>query len=234
MVTMVTLVTTRPRRAALRLAPVRLATATLAAATIACGEYARTNPYDPETKVTFTIVGPDTAWSLLQTLEFTASISPSLPGLEVEWASDDPTLLASRGGGTYQTTGTGVTTVIVRVGRHEGTHTVTIRQRPEQVFFRCAVPPCSSRPPVGQVRSIVVNQFDRLGEPMQAGQTLGTVSYVIRNPAVATIVAGSEQPTSVQVRGVAPGTTWIVATMPSTSAPSGQWIDSLSVVVDAP
>lgn len=213
----------------------RLAPALLAAATLACGEYARTNPYDPEAKVTFTIVGPDTAWSLLQTLEFTATVSPTLPGLEVEWASDDPTLLASRGNGTYQTTGTGVTTVIVRVGRHEGTHTVTIRQRPEQVFFRCVVPPCAARlTTIGQVRSITVDQFDRLGEPMQSGQTLGTVSYVIRNPAIATIVAGSEQPSSVQVRAVALGATWIVATMPSTSAPGGQWIDSLPVLVGAP
>lgn len=228
---MVTFVTSPVRRTILRrLAPALVA----AAATVACGEYARTNPYDPETKVTFTIVGPDTAWSLLQTLEFTASVSPSLPGLQVEWASDDPTLLASRGGGTYQTTGTGVTTVVVRVGRHEGTHTVTIRQRPEQVFFRCAGGVCTARVATGQVRSIAVDQFDRLGEPMQAGQTLGTVSYVIRNPAVATIVAGSAQPTSVQVRGVAPGTTWIVATMPSLSAPSGQWIDSLGVIVDPP
>jgi hypothetical protein len=224
------MVMTTPRRTRAR-RPLALL---LAAVAIACGEYARDNPYDPEAKVTFTIEGPDTAWTLLQTLEYTATVSPSVPGTEIEWASNDPTMLASRGGGTFQTTHTGVTAVVVRVGHHEQLHAVVIRQRAEQVFFRCAGGVCTVRiDGVGATRTHTVDQFDLLGERMEAGQQLGTVTYTVRNPAVASIVAGSAGPTSVQLRGVSAGSTWLVASMPSSTA-TGTWIDSIGVVVGSP
>ena len=216
-------------------AAVALATlvASSVASSLACGDYARTNPYDPEADVTITITGPDTAWSLLETLHYTATVSPlARRGTTIVWDTDDVSQLPLRGEGTYQTQAPGNANVVVRVGRHEARYGVAIIQRPVSVFFRCATGNCRvliTR--LGQERTVVVDQYDRLGTELQAGQPFATVSYVVRDPAVAEIIGGSASPQSVQVRALGEGSTYLVATM---TGAEGVSTDSIPLIVDVP
>ena len=58
-----------------------------------CGDpYAATNPYDPDTPVTFTITGPDTLFSLGEIGHYTAQTIPAFPDTAFKWEVDTVTI----------------------------------------------------------------------------------------------------------------------------------------------
>jgi hypothetical protein len=59
----------------------------------ACGDpYGATNPYDPDTPVTFTFSGPDTLFSLGESAHYTVHTIPALPDTAFQWEVDTATI----------------------------------------------------------------------------------------------------------------------------------------------
>lgn len=60
----------------------------------ACGDpYGATNPYDPDTPVTFTFTGPDTLFSLGEFAHYTVQTTPALPDTAFQWQVDTATIV---------------------------------------------------------------------------------------------------------------------------------------------
>jgi hypothetical protein len=117
--------------------------------------------------------------------------------------------------------GLGATWVVARVGPHEARHRVTLVQRAAQVTFTCAVSPCFLRfRTPGELARLAVVQRDTFGTALAAGQRRGSVTYESRDLAVAAIASAGDD--HVMVRGVANGSTWVIASL-------GAWRDSVRV-----
>ena len=66
-----------------------------------CGDpYAATNPYDPDTPVTFTITGPDTLFSLGEIAQYRAQTTPAFPDTAFKWEVDTVTIFEPGRGNT--------------------------------------------------------------------------------------------------------------------------------------
>jgi hypothetical protein len=72
--------------------PTRLAwsAAAIVATAAACGDFAHTNPLDPATRVELSLVGPDSAFSIGDTLRFTIASDPAYTPAIVEWSYRPP------------------------------------------------------------------------------------------------------------------------------------------------
>jgi hypothetical protein len=67
----------------------------------ACGDpYGATNPYDPDTPVTFTITGPDTLFSLGELAHYTVQTVPAFPDTAYLWEADAATIVTPGLGST--------------------------------------------------------------------------------------------------------------------------------------
>lgn len=198
---------------------------------LACGEYAHRNPYDPDTDTRIAITGPDTLWSIGEIAQYTATVSPAIPGgLGVVWAVADPGngmfVVGSRGTGSFQSLAVGAGHVTATVGRHTVSKRVVVRQRAARVFI-CPAVQCSPLQlgPVGTTRELPVGQYDAFGTPLDGGQPRGAVTYTSDAPSIVAIVTGSA--TSLTIRGVGNGTTWVRARL-------ADWTDSVRVTVGTP
>ncbi len=70
-----------------RRSPRALAIALTISIALACGDYARTNPYDPNVAVQITVTGPDTLFSWGEQATYGATISPSMPDSAIEFGA---------------------------------------------------------------------------------------------------------------------------------------------------
>jgi hypothetical protein len=203
-----------------------------AAVTIACGEYAHTNPYDPETDTRIVITGPDTLWSIGEVAQYSATVSPAIPGgagilLSVADPGNGTPVLSGGNGGTFQALTVGTGQVLASVGRHVVGKRVVVRQRPARVFFFCPNACTSLSLANGTTRELLVGQYDALGTGLRSGQPRSPVSYSSSNPAIVAIVTGTEAPTGVSIRAAAPGIAYVLAQL-------GDWRDSVRVTVFTP
>lgn len=211
----------------------RIGTAIVALASalaLGCGDYAHRNPYDPETETRIVITGPDTLWSIGEPAQYTATVSPAIPGgLGVVWGVADPgdgRFVLGGANGSFRGLIVGTGHVTATVGRHTVSKRVVVRQRAARVFI-CPAVQCSPLQlgPVGTTRQLPVGQYDAFGTPLDGSQPRSAVTYTSDAPSIVAIVTGS--PTSVTIQGVGNGTTWVRARL-------ADWTDSVRVTVGTP
>ena len=104
-----------------------------------CGEYVRTNPYDPLVPVDVAILGVDTVVSLGPTVPYTYKATPDLPGAIPEWSSSAPGTLQALGTapGVFRAYHNGSAVISVTVGPHVQSKTVIVQQRFDRFIFDC-------------------------------------------------------------------------------------------------
>jgi hypothetical protein len=129
---------------------------------------------------------------------------PQLPGQAPKWSSSDPAVATVDGTGTVRGVAEGTATITAALGSHVGTATVRVRGGPASL----RVQPDSLVLDVdatGQLTAVIRNA---------AGAELPgqAPAWSSENPAVATVNAQG------QVRGVAPGTVRVTATLGSLTA----------------
>jgi hypothetical protein len=207
---------------------------------IACGDFTHSNPFDPETRVTLTITGPDTVTAIGDTLQFTLSTSPQFAHEAPEWRIEQPPLnqnfavLWVRGGILRSATAEAVhvrpTDVRITAGLRSGRvarKTITFLPRP--VALR--VDGCSPGPlraishsAIGGGTWICTRIVDRRGTMLLTDDVpVGTV----RQPSVASLgvnnirIANGER---FEVRGLDTGSTELVFTR-------GAFVDSVRLTV---
>ena len=201
---------------------------------LACGEYAHSNPYDPDTDTQITIAGPDTIWSIGELAEFTATVSPPVSGGRgIVWdaignADGFVVLTPGIGIGKFRAAHVGAASVSATVGRHVASKRVVVRQRPARVELFCPdLCTALTMTAIGSTRELLVGQYDALGTGLHFTQARADVTYASREPGIVGIVPGTGSPTGVTIRAVATGTTYVTAQL-------GSWIDSVRVTVTAP
>jgi hypothetical protein len=105
--------------------------AALVVATAHCGEYAHTNPMEPDAKVSITIIGPDGLNSRHELVVYAYTSDPVVPVGVSRWASDNPSALEfigdmPNGSGMFRTIGHGSTVVRVSLGTHTQSKRVVV------------------------------------------------------------------------------------------------------------
>ena len=193
--------------------------AALCVLVVACGEYAHTNPYDPATKVTIVIHGPDSAHSLHETLSFTYQIAPDWAGVVPVWLSGNDAILGATGPGQFQVNGVGTVDVSLSAGPHTGHHQVVVIQRPKHALF-CYFTSCPSSLALGGVATLNLVQTDSLGTALLSSQAPAQVQYDVHPAGILQIVSAS--PLSVQVKAIGSGTAYVIAAL-------GASLDSVAV-----
>lgn len=191
----------------------------LAAWLSACGEFPHTNPVDPGTPFTASILGPDTIYSLSDTVTFTTVTDPAWNGPIPQWTAT-PNLqqvMLSR----FRVTATSwepVTSIVsAQFGKHPTVRkTVVIAQRPARLEFSqlCSWADGQTDPPAGCFDSFAslgarayapFTAYDATGVPYTGPVTVEDV--VVRSPQVLSVVSKGP-PALLQAR--ANGSTWVV------------------------
>src|SRR5688572_508820 len=110
------------------------------AGTAGCDGYVRTNPLDPEYPIALSIVGPDTIYSVNDTVTFQVTTEPSHPNLAFIWSAADPARLELLPPtlGRFASRQNGPTRLRVEYGTHSAEKTVVVKQR--AVGLRIAPP----------------------------------------------------------------------------------------------
>jgi adhesin/invasin len=147
-------------------------------------------------------LGPmaDTADAIGDTIQLAAVVTDSsgtaMMGIAPAWTTGDPSIATVTQAGTVTAQGTGVTSIVVRVGQVEARSRIVVRQLPASLAVGDTVVlvPESERMP------LIAHVADARGNPIVGAD----VSWNAPNPAVATI-EGSE------VVGVSPGRTMVTA-----------------------
>ena len=183
------------------------------------------NPHTPSTDQSL-IVGPDSAFSLGETLTFKLQDG----GPVLSWSSENPSLLVPLDtNGTFQTTGIGVTKVVAMLGAGVATHRIVLTQRPAQISFAnanwfvgCPTPSSTGS---GTTRPTLV-QHDALGHALLPSAPRAEVLYESRNPSFVTINSSGPEYVWLYVHCDA-RPTYVVATL-------GNSKDSASILVFIP
>ncbi|HEX8724861.1 MAG TPA: hypothetical protein VF737_05670 [Gemmatimonadaceae bacterium] len=167
----------------------------------ACGEFAVVNPYDPRYSITVTISGPDSAFSVGDTLQFAVNTTPPWVGTPPVWTASG---LTSLGGGKFrvvQAGGQGA--VSVQLGPHKAVHYITLTQI--AVTLRFSVDTLRFNAD-DQPRPFGVSAFDSSGT--EIGDLTG-LRFAARDTQVAKYVE-VPSPSQRNMYSVGAGTTWVV------------------------
>lgn len=168
-----------------------------------CDSYERTNPLDPNYPMTVTLLGPDSVFSLNETVRFQLVTEPAHPDLPFVWTTSEPELLTMGQGtdGTFTALGNGIVHVSAAYGPRVAEKQVVIQQRP--VSFEILDPEDPTFASLGERKQLQADAVDANGVPVQG--VLGALSWSTSNPAVATVSSSG------QVEAVANGSVWIRA-----------------------
>ena len=200
------------------------------AGAVACAELAVTNPFDPNYEMTVTISGPDTATSLNQDVQMSASWSPDWPNAPVAWSAGDinpdvnnllwPSVIKSEGAGRYRVTGfAGVAaTILVRaqVGPHLGTRMLVLRQRMRRIGWIPCTGSCDIDLSSGG-RYLSAWMYDSLGSKLWDGSEVPAdlaASVMSRDTSVVTVSDSTARDGPIAIFTLiahAPGVTYIVS-----------------------
>jgi hypothetical protein len=177
----------------------------------ACYDYTHTNPFDPATPATASIVGPDTLYSLSQLIQYTVQGDPPFTDSLALWSASDPDAL--RGGtsvccslGYFQLfhaplyPQTETITISIAIGEHSYTpigalkevtsyrrsysRTIIVTQRLVRLRLRCPAADACDTVTVGGALSIAVDGFDALNAEID-----GLGSQQNANPLTGTPIA---------------------------------------------
>jgi hypothetical protein len=232
--------------------------ALVAVVSLACGEYARTNPYDPNIPVEIDITGPDTIFSYAGLAQYSARSIPAFPDTAVQWGSSDSIALPPAGPGTFKALSTplypATVTILVSalighvdttktifpkqfpvivpdiVWRHKTNKDVVLTQRVVRIQLRCPDTHACDPLSAGGQWSVWVDGFDALGHQIVA------LTSATANPATGTPIATfvSRDTTIASVSPVGIRAVTVTARKAGTTwivATRGTLLDSLSLVV---
>lgn len=185
----------------------------------ACGEFPHTNPVDPGTPFTASILGPDTIYSLGETVTFTTVTSPAWNGPIPQWSATENLQQVMLGQFRVATTSSTPVTSIVsaQFGKHPAVRkTVVIAQRPARLVISqlCSWLDGWTDPPGGCFAAFAslgarayaeFTAFDSTGVRYTGPVTVDDV--VARNPDVISVLRKGP-PALLQARGN--GSTWVV------------------------
>jgi len=111
--------------------------ALFAAAVGACQAYERSNPLDPEYPLTLAITGPDTLYSVNDTVQFQLVTDPRDAGLPFTWSTSNATRVSVVNGrpGAFASNANGTAVITVALGPHSAQKEVVVQQRPVRVLI---------------------------------------------------------------------------------------------------
>jgi len=136
-----------------------------------CDSYERTNPLDPGSGLQVSLAGPDSVFSLNDTIRFSVVTIPEAPGLPFAWATSDSLRLAPVEGrpGSFTTLANGVAFVYAENGPYRLERSVVIQQR--AVRLRIAPPSVTDLESLGEVVNLSASIVDGRNTPVQGAAT---------------------------------------------------------------
>ena len=164
-------------------------TATVLAAAAACQAYDRTNPLDPEYAMEVTILGPDSVFSVNDTVQFHIQTEPSHSGLPFVWSSGDvgrfPTVETAPPG-VFTSRANGTVTIRATLGGRTVEKEVVISQKPVKLMI--APPPTTDFVSLGDFLNLSAAIVDAKSTPVQGATT--TLEWSSSNANVVEVVNG--------------------------------------------
>jgi hypothetical protein len=168
----------------------------------ACGDYARTNPLDPGYPLALELVGPDTIYSLNDTIHFQLVTEPARPDLTFTWTTSDAQRLApiEAAPGSFASMANGVVRIGAEFGAHRVEREIIVAQRP--IALRIQAPPTRELTSLGEILTVSAAAVDARNTPVPG--SAADLQWSSAAPAVAEVAAG-------RVTARANGSTWIRA-----------------------
>ncbi len=225
-----------------------LSASALLVVAVACIDLQRTNPFDPETPITYTIE-PETLFSVGGAIRFSFVSQPPLVDTLANWLGGNADLEAPHitgGGGVFISNGaplwpkTETVPMLVRVGRVDEKHdtfyrrafpgSVVITQRLVRIQARCPDSHACDTISVGGTGSVFVDGFDALGSgisgliyPSANPLTIAPIAtFIVRDSTIAIVSPVGMRAAVATARKS--GSTWVVVQRDSLR-------DSLRIVV---
>ncbi len=211
-----------------------LSAAALLVLAVACLDIKHTNPFDPGTPVVFTLVGPETLFSVGGLVQYHFATVPPIVDKTAQWGGGDSFFsTGDASGGLYYSFGAplwpATDTVTLRVtvgfiakithlvGSRSFSGTIIITQRLVRLTLRCPDTHACDTLSVGVAQAVYVDGADSLGSQISGLKTPTTNPLGV--PAVATFTMRDTTVASVATLGMRvatvtakkSGSTWMVA-----------------------
>lgn len=198
---------------------------------LACTDFAHTNPYDPNTEIAVSVVGPDTVISANEVFSLSIASDPPWNNPELTWGYPDPksrqmtySWLQILSPGKHKvgpvfpggTDGIAVVRFGVLAGPHEAHKDIVFRQRPAGVTFVACARDCVAY--IGRnARQVVASMHD-------TSHTV--VNYSVPSPSDIDGWITSRDPGIITRGAVAPGTRDVSVSFAAQSQGSTYLVDS--------